>query len=286
MSKINFLNTNLQEKDNCNVNIYGVQYCSSDFLQGVELGPTKLRELSIPYSNADGTSFPIKIYNPLKGYVLEKIKINDHGNFNIDNLTVIKNKINNNALNLFLAGDHATTFYILNELYNNKKINVIQFDAHSDFINEFSTYPHGSVMNEVNKLSNINKIYHCGLRGNLNTGPGIKESIQHGNEVLIDRKLTFNSLEKILDVEIPLYITFDVDFFDPSIAPATSCVEPGGWLYNETIDLLDGIIRKYKVIGVDIVEFNPKLDVSNITGNLIVNLIISMMSSYGDNNER
>ena len=54
-----------------------------------------------------------------------------------------------------------------------------------------------------------------------------------------------------------LYLTFDIDAFDISLMPATGTPEPGGLMWNETISLLDEIIKKNKIVAVDVVEFAP-----------------------------
>jgi len=54
-----------------------------------------------------------------------------------------------------------------------------------------------------------------------------------------------------------VYITFDVDGFDPSIMPSTGTPEPNGLQWQETMDLLFLIGKKKKIVGADVVEFAP-----------------------------
>ena len=54
-----------------------------------------------------------------------------------------------------------------------------------------------------------------------------------------------------------VYITIDLDAFDPSIMPSTGTPEPGGLLWNETLDLLKMVFRNANVVGFDIVELAP-----------------------------
>jgi len=54
-----------------------------------------------------------------------------------------------------------------------------------------------------------------------------------------------------------LYLTFDVDAFDISLMPATGTPEPGGYMWNETMHLLDSIIKYNEIVAVDVVEFAP-----------------------------
>ena len=54
-----------------------------------------------------------------------------------------------------------------------------------------------------------------------------------------------------------IYLTFDVDAFDVSIMPATGTPEPGGLLWEETIELIKTICYQNKIVAVDIVELSP-----------------------------
>jgi agmatinase len=73
------------------------------------------------------------------------------------------------------------------------------------------------------------------------------------------------------------YITIDADGMDPSVMPAVAGPAPGGLTFHQARKLIHGLVRKGRVIGMDIVEITPRLDVNRITaitaGRLIVNLI-------------
>lgn len=72
-------------------------------------------------------------------------------------------------------------------------------------------------------------------------------------------------------------ISFDVDAFDPEIAPGTGTTEPGGILQDEVLLALDGILNHKKLLGFELVEFNPKLDIDGKTLKLIWKLVYSIM---------
>jgi agmatinase len=61
-------------------------------------------------------------------------------------------------------------------------------------------------------------------------------------------------IEKLTD---HVYVTFDVDAFDPSIMPATGTPEPNGLNWSETVALLRKLGRRKKVVGCDVVELAP-----------------------------
>lgn len=267
----------------------GVNFCSEPNLAGVELASDKIRELSFRYANADGTSAPLKVYSPEEGYILKDISLSDIGNVTAVNLRGLKDITSNinlsyGSIPIFVGGDHSVTYSNVCKICEtNKDIVVVQFDAHSDYIDEFQDYPHGSVMREISKLDKVAKIIHFGIRGNLNCDPAILATKKKGNLVIpyVDIQASLAMLMNAL-VDKEVYITFDTDFLNPSVAPATNCLEPGGPSYEDTKKYLNLIVKSCKkVVGIDFVEYNPKCEGAAITGITIVNLIMEVMSYIG-----
>ena len=270
--------------NNSNFCFVGIAYCSADYLKGVEEASYSIRELSYRYANADGTSSPLKVFNPEKGYILKDVIIRDAGTVVAADRKELGEGLNSLAIDksevpIFVGGDHSVTYETVRRVCDEETV-VVQFDAHSDYIDEFEEYPHGSVMNAVGKLDNVKKIIHFGLRGNLNSGPAINQSVKDGNDVIIGKRIE-EDLYKALNAvrKKNIYITFDVDFLNPMVAPATNCPEPGGLGYEKTLEYLERIIRaSKKVVGLDFVEYNPTLEGSNVTGITLVNIIMEAMN--------
>lgn len=264
----------------------GINYCSADYLLGVQKAADKVRALSFRYANADGSSLPLKVYSPEEGYILKDIQAYDLGNVCASSLEELESKIF--ELNLqsgftpvFVGGDHSITYETVKKMANDyDDIVVVQFDAHSDFIDDYEGYPHGSVMNEISKIKQISKIIHFGIRGNLNCEPAICKSMEMGNIIIpyVKIKESLNGLLEFLN-DKNVYITFDIDFLNPIYAPATNCPEPGGPSYKTTLKYLKKVIKSSKkIVGMDFVEYNPDCDGSIITGTTIVNLIMEALS--------
>ena len=265
----------------------GINYCSANYLEGVELAADKIREFADRYSNADGSAYPLKVYSPEEGFILSKTIIQDLGNITANDQNELRMRLKNieiSGIPIFVGGDHSVTYELVRRMTSNsqEKVVVVQFDAHSDYIDEYAEYPHGSVMNETRKLDTIEKIIHFGIRGNLNSGPAIQKSIIDGNIVV-----PYYDIEKLINKVIDaikgktVYITFDTDFLCPAYAPATNCLEPGGPSYEETLQYMKMIIQNSgKIIGMDFVEYNPKCEGAVLTGTTIVNLIMEAMSYY------
>lgn len=280
-----FLKSESMLSDSTNFCFVGVNFCSADYLLGVEKAASAIRTLSLRYANADGSSYPLKVYSPEEGYILSDARICDLGDvYGSDNkkLEESLSKLHfGESIPVFVGGDHSVTYELFKRAtLNKRKVVVIQFDAHSDFIDEYDEYPHGSVMCQLSKLLPVEKIVHFGIRGNLNCGPALEASRDKGNHIIPYVRIKEN-MENLLtflkDKEI--YITFDTDFLNPIYAPATNCPEPGGPSYKDAVEYLKDIIQACKkVVGIDFVEYNPTCEGAIITGTTIVNLIMETIS--------
>ncbi len=264
----------------------GIDFCSADYLSGVEKAADNVRRLSYRYANADGSSLPLKVYSPEEGCILKDTSVYDYGNIKAESLEELWDKLQTadiptTVTPIFVGSDHSISYNTVKLMEKrSKSIVVVQFDAHSDFIDEYESYPHGSVMNETSKLKHVERIIHFGLRGNLNSEIALKETVEKGNMVVRYNRISeyfFSILDYIKDKDV--YITFDTDFLNPKEAPATNCAEPGGPNYEQTLVYLREIIKTAKrVVGVDFVEYNPNCEGANMTGTLIVNLVMETLS--------
>lgn len=266
----------------------GINYCSADYLKGVELAADKVRKLSDRYANADGSAYPLKVYSPEEGFILLNATIRDLGDItaaNQDELHKKLDRISLSSIPIFVGGDHSATYEFVRRVtrdMEDRKVVVVQFDAHSDYIDEYTEYPHGSVMNEIHKLTTVERIIHFGIRGNLNCEPAITSSKNDGNIVVPYYKIT-DYMNEVLNAikDRMVYITFDTDFMCPMYAPATNCPEPGGPNYEETLQYMKTIIQSSgSIVGMDFVEYNPQCEGAVLTGTTIVNLIMEAISYY------
>jgi hypothetical protein len=74
-----------------------------------------------------------------------------------------------------------------------------------------------------------------------------------------------NRVIKALPKDVKFFITLDVDGLDPSVMPGTVALAPGGLLWWQLIDLLDGISERGPIIGLNVVELSPKNDLNQIS---------------------
>ncbi|HPN38512.1 MAG TPA: agmatinase [Melioribacteraceae bacterium] len=160
-----------------------------------------------------------------------------------------------------LGGEHSISFAPIKahlEHYNN--LSILQFDAHSDLRDSYqgSIYSHASVMARVAELTS--DITQIGIRAQaIEESKFIKDK---GIKTFYARDLRTGKYEnwqtEVLNtLKENVYITFDVDGLDPAIIPATGTPEPGGLLWDETMNLLHLIGRNRNIIGFDVVELAP-----------------------------
>jgi agmatinase len=183
------------------------------------------------------------------------------------------------ALPAVLGGDHSITLPILRAYEGAEKFALIHFDAHTDYRDEVMgmRYGHGSVIRRCCELPCVSKVYSIGIRSLRTAEQDIKDFRRRGNVVIPAWDIHDGGLDKAI-AAMPtgerVYITFDIDGMDPSLAPGTGTPEVGGLTYPQARALLAAICARNAVIGFDLVEVNPNFDVGQITALLAAQIII------------
>ncbi|HEV8429857.1 MAG TPA: agmatinase [Pyrinomonadaceae bacterium] len=161
-----------------------------------------------------------------------------------------------------LGGDHSVTHPIVRAFARKyKDLSVLHFDAHPDIYDSYqgNRNSHASPFARIMEQKLVKRLVQVGIR--TFTADQREQVKKFGVESIEMRNLTA-SLQ--LEFDSPVYISFDVDALDPAFAPGVSHREPGGLSTRQAIDLIQRL--KGKVVGADIVEFNPRMDPLHITG--------------------
>jgi agmatinase len=187
------------------------------------------------------------------------------------------------ALPIVLGGDHAIPIPVLRAFDQQEPLTLVQIDQHIDWRDEVNGVHHGlsSVMRRASEMDHIGEIFQIGLRASGSARPEEVEAANtYGAHLISAYELHDVGMKAILDRIQDggrYYLTVDMDGMDPSIAPAVNAPAPGGVTFVQARELIHGLVRKGRVVGMDIVEITPKHDVNQITcitaGRLIVNLI-------------
>lgn len=170
-----------------------------------------------------------------------------------------------------LGGEHTiSTAPIAAHYRKHPDMSILHFDAHSDLRQEYqgSIWSHASFMARVAEFFPTKRITQVGIRAQcIEEAQFIKDKkINTFYASAIRRGLYSQNWQKsVVDtLAKDVYITFDVDVFDPSIMPSTGTPEPDGLMYSETIDVIRQLVASgRRIVGLDVVELAPVKHVSH-----------------------
>lgn len=180
----------------------------------------------------------------------------------------IRTLISDGLKPISLGGDHSITHPIVRAFSNKyQNLSILHFDAHPDIYDSYqgNRNSHASPFARIMEQKLVQRLVQVGIR--TFTEDQRAQVKKFGVESIEMRDLTPNLQ---LEFDTPVYISFDVDALDPAFAPGVSHREPGGLSTRQAIDLIQRL--KGKVVGADIVEFNPRMDPLHITGTVCAKL--------------
>jgi agmatinase len=172
---------------------------------------------------------------------------------------ITKKYIKKNKFVTAFGGEHSIsigTIRAFNEMF--QSLTVLHIDAHADLRKSYdgSSYNHACAVYEASQNTNLIQV---GIRSmDLKEKSIINlEKTYYAHEMTEDQSWMDSAIDQMTD---NVFITFDLDAFDPSILPSTGTPEPGGLLWYETLDFLKQVFAEKNVVGFDIVELcpNPK----------------------------
>lgn len=179
----------------------------------------------------------------------------------------VKSLIDAGKFVVTLGGEHTISTAPIKahfDSYNN--LSILHFDAHSDLREEYegTKYSHACFAKRVAEFTTC--IIQVGIRAQCKEEfEFIKASGINTFYAYQIRHEGFNAqlIEKIIStISENVYITFDIDYFDPSIMPSTGTPEPNGFYWDETMKLLRSVCEKRNLVGFDVVELAPQKDYS------------------------
>ena len=171
----------------------------------------------------------------------------------------IKDLLKDNKFIATIGGEHSITIGIVNafkEKFND--LSVLQIDAHADLREDFedTKYSHACAMKRVIEKCPIVQV-------------GIRSLSFEESEFVKEKKLKIFWAKDIFDndkwfdeaismLSKNVYVTIDLDGFDPSIIPSVGTPEPGGLGYYQVLSFLERLFEKRNVVGFDVVELCPR----------------------------
>lgn len=245
--------------------LQGIQFDDkSSYLKGSKLAPPLIREAL--YSDSSNLFAE-------NGISIEDLSIDDKGDFDITDYFDIE-KITAAHLAtgrkiLTLGGDHSITYPIIKAHHARyPDLAILQIDAHGDLYDEFEgdRYSHACPFARIMERGLAVRLVQVGIR-TLTTHQA-QQAEKFKVEIHQMKDLDLNNIPAFHQ---PLYISLDLDAFDPAYAPGVSHYEPGGLSSRQVITLIQNL--RAEVVGADIVEYNPNRDFQGMTAFLAAKLM-------------
>ncbi len=176
------------------------------------------------------------------------------------------------ALPVVFGGDHGIPIPVMRALDDiGETITLIQVDAHIDWRDNVNGVREGysSPIRRASEMDHIGNIYQLGIRssGSARTEE-VEAALAYGSTIVTAHEIHETGMQAVLD-RIPdgghYYLTVDLDGLDPGIAPAVMARTPGGLLYHHMRTLVQGLVSKGKLVGMDLNEIAPKYDLGGVT---------------------
>jgi agmatinase len=271
---------------------------------GMRFAPRRIRDMSLRYASRANLARAFFQGETGRYFLADEIandRIVDCGDVDIiytrikdsfANMTAAVRAIRHaGAMPVVFGGDHAITPHVV-KAYDESPIDLLVLDAHLDWADSLKgiRWAGMSPIRRASELKNVRNIVHFGIHGIRNPKVYWDNAVKRGNLIITTREFRADGVAKSLD-RLPdlenLYITIDMDAYDPSVAPGVNGIEAGGLLYPDTLDFLGGAIeRANRVIGIDINEVNPILDMSDYTSLIAAQLAIELMGEVSFANKR
>jgi agmatinase len=249
---------------------------TSTWMKGSDKGPDAIMEASVNlefYDVETATEVHKKGIHTIEP-VLEKRSPENLVNAVYDKVLHL---LNENKFPVIVGGNHTVSIgsvKAFSEQFSN--LSVLQLDAHSDLREKYegSRFNHACTMARVREFAPVVQV---GIRSmSVDELPYADEDrIFYSHELYYDKNLYGKALDKLTE---NVYITIDLDVFDPSLIPSTGTPEPGGPDYFELLHFLRDVAANRKVVGFDVVELCPSPE--NKTSDFIAAKIIYQLLSY------
>ena len=292
------------------IDIIGVPVDLGADRRGVDMGPSAIRYAHL-HQKLQELGYTLEDRGNIEVPILETCLITDPRLKYLDCILPmgrrvagsVSTSIQGGRFPLVLGGDHSLSLGSIRGAAKHRKLGVIWVDAHADF-NIPETTPSGNIhgmplaalcglgdprlvrlWDETPPVIDPKRVAVIGAR---DLDPGEKRNLREAGVMVqsmeqIDRMGMVSALEKAIervsrDVD-GMYLSFDMDALDPRHAPGVGTPVPGGLTYREAHLACEVVAETGKLIGMDIVEVNPILDVQNQTALLAVEFIRSALGS-------
>jgi guanidinopropionase len=179
------------------------------------------------------------------------------------------------AAPLIAGGDHLTTLPVLRAVAKERPVGMIHFDAHSDTNDSYfdgNRYTHGTPFRRAVEegLLDPKRVVQIGIRGSIYDPDEHRWARDQGMKIVYMEEFVRCGIEqvmreaKVVVGDDPVFVSFDIDCIDPSMAPGTGTPEIGGFSTRE-VQAMIRVLEGADIVGADVVEVSPPFDVGAMT---------------------
>lgn len=270
----------------------------SPFMPGSRFGPRSIREHSLRFVGPEPGYFDPQLRRHFLEREVAQRRIVDAGDADVlptnvvgtfDNITAsVRSILAAGALPVVLGGDHAVTFPVVRAFEDTGPLHVLHFDAHIDYMPFVHglEYTNQHAFRHIRAMPNITGIRQIGIRSIRNSQVMLDDSERDGNDVVMMQEVRERGVEAVLgsiEPDTRCYVSIDIDVLDMTLTPGCVSAEPEGMGYGELRDALRAVARQVDVVGFDLVEVNPMLDVrTGLTSYLAAHAVIEFLGAICD----
>jgi len=282
------------------VAVLGIPYDGgTGFRPGSRFGPREIRSHSTRFSawgswKGGGGYWDINQQRQM----LSGVRIVDCGDVDVAYYDIERNMrlitesvgaiLDRKALPVIIGGDHSVSYPVVRAFERFGPLDIVHIDAHLDFIEDVEgmKYASGSPLRRMREHGFVRHMTHLGIRDIRSRASDYADATRLGSRIVTREAIREQGTSAIVD-QLPemgnVYVTIDIDGLDPSIAPGTGSPTVDGLLYHEVIKLLQGVAKKKgNVVGFDVVEVNPSVDLHGQTSLLASTLIAEFLGAIFD----
>jgi agmatinase len=255
---------------------------SATFRPGARFGPSAIRR----------ASWGIETFSPYAQKDLGQRLIHDMGDLELPLgekqvalrmiRMALRKILSDKKFPILLGGDHLITLPIIEEVLRvYPDLRLVHLDAHTDLREDYlgESLSHSTVMRKIADLLGKGGLFQIGIRS------GTEEEFRLAKR--LKSLVPFNSRSMRSMVKSmrnrPVYVTLDLDLFDPAVLPGVGTPEPGGITFQQFLPLIKEL-QSLHVIGFDIVELTPDYDPTQISAVTAAVVLREMILAFCPNN--
>jgi len=268
-----------RDPSGCSVGLFGVPYDgTTSFRPGTRFGPAAIREVS----------HGLETYCPQLNLDLEDLAFADLGAVDIpfgapEPVVAMVREATTAVLAqglkpLMLGGEHSiSSGAVAAVAERHPDLLLVQLDAHADLRDEWlgARHSHACAMRRCLEVLPSGDLLQLAIRS------GTKEEfseLQRTGRRMADVAALGEALASAQGR--PIYLTVDLDWFDPAVMPGTGTPEPGGYRWQDFAELVD-VLRPHHLVAADVVELAPQLDGSCVSSVLAAKVTRSLLLLLG-----